>query len=638
VDFNATGLAFETAEGNGITIGALIPLLMRTEGITAAAQLMLRVGHVVQRQGRLRIGGAIQEVVPARRSTGRPEELGDLVTLPPGTAARVLLTIRDSATEILFISGVLRLTFRVDPTPEYGVPGGLYVTVPSHLLDEGTVTGRIHFTVHGASFLAACTLGMDERRRAFLAPQATVVSTSRRRCDRVQLRPDQAVLRWRHPLEPERQLSAAVHDLSLGGLGIADRVPFPPGARAPMTLEVGGEQFHLKGDVRHLSSQGPRTLMGIRTSFLDARDEVRIAHLVRRDRFPRLLPRSAVPADTVADLFRASGYLGLRPDMPTAARFVHTTANEELSVDTVQRDPSGALMGHISCLRVYRKTWLYHQLATVGYSADLNECRRALYLDVVDWVSLFAGADGYSLAYYDRSKAWHKRFFEGFVEWANSDTLAVVAPLDRFERSAIRQGAAPLPPTMSISPLRPAEASRAAALVARSLPRLTIEAMDLTEPLIAHDLACASLYQDQGYERGRHALALRDGENLVGLAMCEVGSPALSLFNLLNVAQVYVEPAIGVAAERALLGRIAAFYEDRQIADPIVASPPGLLLHAQAAGFSLAETMGAIAISASGLKQYRNFLAYQFGRKGPKRAVSPPPRLPLPPLSHGTSE
>jgi hypothetical protein len=618
VDFNAQGLAFETSDGIALPVGALIPLLVRTERLTPVADLVLRVSHVLRQHGKLRVGGTIQNVVAASRSRGRPEEAGDLVTLSTATAARVLLGIPEAITEVIFTSPGHRLALRVLPTPEGGVVGGLYVEVPSVVVDGGIVTGRIHFAVRGASFSADCTLGTDERGRAFLSADSAVVSTSRRRCHRVELRRDEAVVRWSHPLDPTRQLSAAVHDLSLGGVGIVGHIPFPPGERAPMTLEVGGTQFHLEGDVRHLVTEGSRVHMGIRTSFLDARDEVRIAYLCRRDRFPRLLPRSAVPADAVANLLRSSGYLGLRPDGQVSAPFAHTAATEQLSVDTVQQGADGSLMGHISCLRVYRKTWLYHQLATVGRSADLNDCRRALYLDVVDWVSLLAGSDGYSLAYYDRSKAWHKRFFEGFVEWAGSDTLAVVAPLDRFERNAVRHDVEPLPTAATVSRLRPAQASQAAALVARSLPRLTIEAMDLTEPLIAHDLTCASLYRDEGYERGRHAFALHAGEKLVGLALCEIGSRELSLFNLLNVAQVFVEPGIGAAAELALLARVDSFYERRLIADPILASPPGLLGHARAAGFTLAETMGAIAISASGLKQYRNFLVYQFGSRLPK--------------------
>jgi hypothetical protein len=613
VDFNAKGIAFEISDAVTLPIGALIPLLLRTERMTPVANVVLCVSHAARRHGKLRIGGSIQDVIPAERSKARPEELGDLVTISTATSARVLLGISRAATEVIFTSPVHKLALPVQPTPEDGAPGRLYTDVPGHVTDEGPITGRIHFAIHGAAFSADCTLGKDERGRAFLVLHPTVISTSRRRGDRVELGQGEAIIRWSHPLDPAVQLSAPVHDLSLGGVGVVGPVPFPPGARAPMTLEVGGEPFRLEGDVRHLSNQGSRLHMGIRTSFFDARDEVRIAHICRRARFPRLVTRSAVPADAVATLLRASGYLGLRPDADGPAPFVHTTASAQLAVDTVQRKADGSLMGHISCLHVYRRTWLFHQLATLGHSAELNDCRRALYLDVVDWVSLLAGTDGYALAYYDRSKAWHKRFFEGFVAWANSDALAVVAPLDRFEQSATRESIEPPSDAMSVSPLRTAEAAQAAALVARSLPRLTIEAMDLTEPFIAHDLTCGSLYRDEGYERGRCAFALHAGERLVGLALCEVGSRELSLFNLLNVAHVFVEPEIGAAAEGVLLAQVRAFYERRGIADPMVVSPPGLLAHVQAAGLRLAETMGAIAISAPGLKQYRNFLLYQFG-------------------------
>lgn len=631
LDFNAQGIAFRATFVQAPSIGDTFPMVIRTEALTPFAHIRLRATHVVRSGDAFRVGGSIQDMQPASREEAAPHDDSGLVPFSAADATQILRGVqRDIVTNVWFTSPNLRLALPVQPAPESGDPTAIYVALPTGIALTVAVTGRVHFAMHGASLSAECTLRRDAVGRACIA-LGTVVSVSRRRCDRVMLQPSEATIRWAHPLDPAREVSARVHDLSPEGVGVAGPILIPPPGLARMTLDVGGDHYDIEGEVRHLTCEGGVLHIGIRTTFIDSRDRMRIAHFCRGIRFPRLLPRATVPADILTELLRKSGYLRLRPDVDATPIFAHTRATEQLAVDTVHRGSAGSLLGHFSCLRVYAKTWLYHQLATVERNAESYDCRRALYLDVVDWVSLLAGADGFSLAYYDRRKAWHERFINNFVDWVTSDQLAVLAPLDRFERSATPKNFEPIPAGMTFSPLCPEDSAQAAAFIARWLPRLLIEAMDLTESLIARDLTCEALYREEGYERGRHPFALRSGDGIVGVALCEVGSRELSLFNLLNSAQVFIEPNLGAAAEHALLSFVTSFYEERRIPNPIVVSPPGLLVDAAAAGLSLVETMGTFATSALGLKQYRNFLSYQFGSKAAEllatgRGTDPPAR------------
>jgi hypothetical protein len=494
------------------------------------------------------------------------------------------------------------------------VVDGLYLELPPYLDTANEVWAKLQLTILGACFCLDGALHRDSCGRVFLASPFDVRSMSRRRCDRATLSPDEALVRWRHPLNPAVVLTAPVRDLSAQGIGVV--VPasvVPPTARSPVTLEFQGQSVDLDGELTYLVVEGANVRFGLRISALDPGDVIRVAHLCRSLRFPKLAPRSSASRDAVDALLRASGYLDLRSDMRAPSLWHVPVSNEFLSVDTVQRESDGTLIGQLSCLRVYGHTWMYHQLATIGQSQQSRECRRALYLDVVNWVATLGGNSGYSIAYFDPNKSWHQLLFAGFVDWAGSAALAVMVRLDRFDQKIERPVSA-ISEDFSIAALQANESAHATALVAKALPRLAIEAMDLTEALIARNLECAQRYARAGCERGRYPFALRKSGELVGLALCEVGSPRLSLFNLLNLAQIFVAPDAGDAGQDALVNHVRTFYAARGVANPIFVSPPGALTNPDRAGLVLTETMGAIAISAEGLKQYRNFLSFQLGR------------------------
>jgi hypothetical protein len=124
-------------------------------------------------------------------------------------------------------------------------------------------------------------------------------------------------------------------------------------------------------------------------------------------------------------------------------------------------------------------------------------------------------------------------------------------------------------------------------------------------------------YRNSRYVRRREVLSLRVDGEFCGVALCEVGSRDISLFNLFNMAFVFLrtgEHAPSVAAQLALLTQVRALYTAGGEHNPLIVAPAGTLAAAQEPGTVLAETMGMILKSGRALRQYESFLNYHFGR------------------------
>jgi hypothetical protein len=618
VDFNASGLAYRIPISTGIQLGSPVSLLLQTSEKNRVAHLITRVQSLAaEGHGKLRVGGRIEGTLPLPQSGRFVPAEGDVVRVTARDQEEKILSAigRYSDVGTLTIKGGPETEVSVRRAPEDRTTYGIYLSSPVGGFPDDSMA-RLQLSVHGAHFIIDGRLRIDDQGFVYLAAPFSICSVSRRLCDRVSLMGEPAVVHWRHPLDPGRELSATVEDLSPHGLLVAvpaNSFALPPIGESPLTLHIRGERIDLDGELAHLVTDGHSIRFGLRTRARDPRQGTRIAHICRSIQFPTLAPRASASSEAVRRLFVDSGYLGLRKQTHPPEERQTPITNEFVSLDTVHEDPNGALLGHLSCLRVYGDTWMYHQLATVGQSPSSRVGRRALYLDLSNFVPFLGGDSWYSFAYFDRSKVWHKRLFEDFVAWVGSESLATMVPFDRFEVDSAGVDGALLPANISIGGLQSSEAPAAAALVSRLISPLAVRAMDLSEPLIARDLRCASMYAAMGLERGRHPIALRIGGRLAGVAMCEVGSRGISMFNLLNMAQIFLESDTAPEAQAALFSFVRSFYARRGVYDPIVSAPPGTLREAPRVGLALAETMGAFVVSAEGFKQYRNFLRLHLG-------------------------
>lgn len=351
---------------------------------------------------------------------------------------------------------------------------------------------------------------------------------------------------------------------------------------------------------------------------------VRIHRLIR---FPKLRERGELDPDRVIELFRASHYLDLRETenaLPTDAWCCPDFAGD-LSIDTIYRAGDGALLGHVSVTRAYAKTWLGHQLATLKGHPESFECRIALYNHFASAPVSVDGESVYLLGYYDRSKRWHQLFFESFVDWLADPSEVAIVPFDRYEPlelSVATDIERPLHPSLDIHRARPDELDEASALVCSQMPALARAAFDLDAATLDQPFLHPA-YAEQGVARGREAYVIREQGRFVGVALIEHGSPDLSIFNLLNLAQLYFVDDASRSARAAAFSFARQHYARRGVVDPLLVTRPGGNPWPEDSGMRLAETMGCILWSGRSLAQYQSYVRYCFEKIDESALTSP---------------
>lgn len=350
------------------------------------------------------------------------------------------------------------------------------------------------------------------------------------------------------------------------------------------------------------------------TVYTNAQERPELVRIHRSIRFPHLRDRGELDSEQVIELFRASHYLDLRETenaAPTDAWCCPDFAGD-LSIDTIYRAEDGALLGHVSVTRAYSRTWLGHQLATLKGHPESFDCRIALYSHFASTPGSIDGQDVYLLGYYDRSKRWHQLFFESFVDWLADPREVAIVPFDRYEPIELGHLVMlELECGVDIHRARPDELDELAALVHAQMPLLARTAFDLEADKLDAEYLHPE-YEAQAVPRGREAFAIREQGQLVGVALVEHGSPHLSLFNLLNLAQLYFTDAASRTSKTHAFRFVRGHYAARGTMDPILVTMPGANDHPGDAGMRLAETMGCIIWSGRSLAQYQSYVRYCF--------------------------
>lgn len=402
-----------------------------------------------------------------------------------------------------------------------------------------------------------------------------------------------------------------------------------PGKPRPATIEFhehGREhvtEIHCAVDVRPGGERRPSCARLVLLSEDDRGDLVRLYRLLR---FPQLIDRGAIDRDAVVDLFERSHYLSLRETehaAPSEAWCCPDFASD-LSIDTIYRADDGALLGHVSVTRAYSKTWLGHQLATLKGHPESAASRHALYRHFACAPLLTDGEECFLLGYYNRRLRWHQLFFESFVDWVGDEDQSIVLEFDRFEpvAGAVDDDLSDVPEDVVVECLHRHDLRTAVQIITAALPALATRAFDIDEHHLQSD-ALHPDYEARRVDRGRQVFVLRESGETVGVALCETGSRHLSLFNLLNMGQIYLTPRRTSRKGRAVLLRaVRNFYRSRGTTDPVLVSPPGSFEHPGDVGLACEETMGCIIWSGRSLLQYQSFISYCFAKIGTSSLTS----------------
>lgn len=567
--------------------------------------------------------------------------LSDAHALPP--AARALrprntassgtfripaeFSIRDAREARAVLSDAAARGARVEWLDGLGAGGGHVVEDDDRVvlsMDEGrrpSGTTELTFVLHGVPLTVRCEL--DESQRV---EPLEVWSTELRASTRATAGAA-AHLEWfsadgrgfqlnRAPLVDFGKTGA--RSLHAHGAGLPG-----PGVFAA-TLHVNGSLVHCMALVqsRRTTEQGEELCL----RFLPS-ESGGMAEMMMKLLFPRLTPRRTVASEQLVQLFDKSGYLKLRDGCRPSDAWLSLDA-DRLSRDLVYAACDGEPVGHSSITRAYRRTWLAHQTAMLSQHEDAVEARAHLLLGLTMLASLLDGPDAQVIAYYDRSKPYGRIFFEEFAESVSSSSASAVTAFDRFERAPAPLNLDfPVPSDACVEPASEEELALVATLVRSHLPALYADATDI-EPSLLRRRCLHPAYEASSFERGREVLVLRRGKALAGVALCEYTTRDLTLFNTMNLAQIYlVDPGVAGAAQRLLQHHVRAFYAARGIDDPLIVAPPGTFRADLDPHVSLVETMGAITWSFEGLRAYENYLRLRFAWLREGRRPRPRPRV-----------
>jgi hypothetical protein len=587
------------------------------------ARVKLRVTHATPADGMLRAGGVLEhvEVLP----TGNPPlpEAGDVIDVRDDDLKRKVVNraVEKARTAALDLPsgeqllGALSGVEGNDAVVSFCARVGTLPPLGAEAVSLVVTLHRSEFLLEGAAERVSdteCHIRVDR-----------VLSMSRRDCERVRLPSGSARLEWDDPLTPDRRLGADVVDITPKGVavrferGATELFPAPP---LTLTLRTSDLSLRLVGEVQNTRTVGDARIVGLKIAPVHARDVNRLTALCRSRRFPALRERKSVTSGAVLELMRASGYMDLReggPGHPTDA-WKNGPGDDALAENVVYQTENGALLGHMSCLRVYETTFLLQELATVGLRR--GKIAYPLYMQHMEWIAGLTEHRGFVLAYFDQSKSWHQSLFGDFVRWAGSEALSIITELERLEaRAPIARESGD---AAVVRPPRPDELAFVARLSRSQLPALYADAIALDDGAVARPSLCSE-YERLGLQRGRSAFVVELDGRAAGAAICDTGPRELSLFNLLNFAHVFfregMAPARARDAQSALLTSVRSFYAERGVADPLIVVPKGGARFGSEAGLEIAETMGAWTASLGGLKQWRNFMHFAVGGVGEPR-------------------
>lgn len=580
------------------------------------ARLTLDVTHVASSSAGDLLGGIIRSSLPVATREEYPG-MGDSVEIQDAAQRLAILHRLQSSAEpavVHFADGTQVLAKIKTIAIEHGLTIDLSEGTDARLgggmvFLEATLSGSA-FSVQG--HLARSAAGTP----VLIEPR--IFSVGRRQHERIRSWKQRPTLTWRHPLDPGYWVSALVDDLSPKGAAISfdsDRVAFLPPPPAPLLLTVNDVQVPILAEVRH-STRSPTgaTKVGLRIAPQAKSDVAQLTRACQAARFPMLVPRGHVPPNAVDQLMRESGYLSLR-ESATPAMGWHSPANDDqLTVDLVHRSNTGSPTGHGSYLRIYPNTWLFHQLATVGL-------RRAnvafpLYAQAAEWALALTEDDVFGMSYFDQAKTWHKAMLGDFLRWVGSDALSTITSLDRLERCTATAAEPVADPRVHVRLASTGDRRFIAELVRCYLPPLVADALHISEGTIQSGNLCTQ-HDAVGLERSRKAFVVEVDGRLEAAALCETGSRTLSLFNILNMAHVFVKrttaPHVARSVQVELLRAVLDFYSRRGIWDPVVVTPQGSIAHAKMVGLTIAESMGCWVASREGLKQWRNYTQFALG-------------------------
>jgi hypothetical protein len=198
----------------------------------------------------------------------------------------------------------------------------------------------------------------------------------------------------------------------------------------------------------------------------------------------------------------------------------------------------GMIQGHISMLRLYENTWLFHHHAAVssGFSragfAVLDQIGRY----VNDFYCLYSTHMNFVICYFRPDNRFPNRIFGGFTRSLNEPKGC---SLDSFAYFHFTKGFENCSETVSLIETQPEDLSELQSFYEHESGGLMLHALDL-EPDMIDGNGLSAEYQRFGFKRKRLLFSLKQNGTLKAVIMLTRTDVGLNFSNLTNCIHVFV--------------------------------------------------------------------------------------------------
>jgi hypothetical protein len=324
---------------------------------------------------------------------------------------------------------------------------------------------------------------------------------------------------------------------------------------------------------------------GIAILDMDIQDQVRLSSLLHHMVNRKTYVCNMVDLDALWKFFFEVGFV-----YPEKYAFIH--ANKEKFKETYEKlyiqspaiarhfiyKDKGMIQGHISMLRLYENTWLFHHHAAVssGFSragfAVLDQIGRY----VNDFYCLYSTHMNFVICYFRPDNRFPNRIFGGFTRSLNEPKGC---SLDSFAYFHFSRGFENCSETVSLIETQPEDLSELQSFYEHESGGLMLHALDL-EPNIIDGNGLGAEYQRFGFKRKRLLFSLKQDGTLKAVIMLTHTDVGLNFSNLTNCIHVFVlDSDLSGTVLCSSLSHLCDYYDESEV--PILLYPA-----------SYAETLG----------------------------------------------
>lgn len=395
---------------------------------------------------------------------------------------------------------------------------------------------------------------------------------------------------FRHPLI-QKTITLEVDDLSGSGFSVEEyheNSVLLPGMIIPELYIEIAHDFKIRCKVQVIYRNIYKTYedkmyakCGMAILDMDIQDQVKLSSLLHQVANRKAYVCNIVDLDALWKFFFEVGFV-----YPEKYAFIH--ANKEKFKETYEKlyvqsptiarhfiyQDKSIIQGHISMLRFYENTWLFHHHAATGSGFSkaglvvLDQIGRY----VNDFYCLYSTHMNFVICYFRPENRFPNRIFGGFANHLNDlkgcslDLFAYFHFPKAFEQNFSE--------SWTLTKTQPEDLLELEIFYEYKSGGLMLNALDL-EPGMIDSEDLNKEYQVFGFKRKRHLFSLKKDNNTKAVIMVTLSAVGLNLSNLTNCIHVFVLDSDNLPYNilYSSLSQLSHYYEQEEI--PILLYPVG---------------------------------------------------------------